>query len=127
MSGSTVDTASLTRLHWLGIVLAVVTGAVHLAFGVLFLDSAAGILSPANAQPLSFVLAGIAFFVAVLLLLLDFRRRLLYLVGIPFTGIQIVLYFALNWPDVLNPGGVGDKVVQVALIAVLVVLYRRES
>jgi len=127
MSGSTVDTASLTRLHWLGIVLAVVTGAVHLAFGVLFLDSAAGILSPANAQPLSFVLAGIAFFVAVLLLLLDFRRRLLYLVGIPFTGIQIVLYFALNWPDVLNPGGVGDKVVQVALITVLVVLYRRES
>jgi hypothetical protein len=127
MSRSTFETASLTRLHWLGIVLALVTGAVHLAFGVLFLDPAAGVLSSANAQPLSFVLAGIAFFVAVLLLLLDFRRRLLYLVGIPFTGVQVVLYFALNWPDVLSPGGIGDKVVQVALIAVLVVLYRRES
>jgi len=118
MSGSTVDTASLTRLHWLGIVLAVVTGAVHLYFGILALDTLQGV---------SFVLAGIAFLVAILLLLFDFRRRLLYLVGIPFTGIQVSLYFALNWPDVLNPGGIGDKVVQVALIAVLVVLYRRES
>jgi hypothetical protein len=127
MSRSTFETASLTRLHWLGIVLTLVTGGVHLAFGVRFLDPTAGVLSPANAQPLSFVLAGIAFFVAVLLLLFDFRRRLLYLVGIPFTGVQVVLYFVLNWPDVLNPGGIGDKMVQVTLIVVLVVLYRRES
>jgi len=127
MASSTFETASLTRLHWVGIVLAIITGAVHLAFGVLFLDSGAGILSPANAQPLSFVLAGVAFFVAVLLVLFDVRRRLLYLVGIPFTGIQVVLYFVLNWPDVLNPSGIGDKVVQVTLIAILVVLYRRES
>jgi len=112
------ETASLTRLHWIGIVLAVITGVVHLYFGVLALDTLQGV---------SFVLAGIAFFVAVLLLLLDFRRRLLYLVGIPFTGVQVVLYFYLNWPDVLSPGGIGDKAVQVALIAILIVLYRRES
>ena len=73
------------------------------------------------------ILAGIAFVVAVFLVLLDFHRRLLYLVGIPFVGIQVVLYFVLNWPDVLNPGGIGDKVVQVTLIAILFVLYRRES
>lgn len=118
MSRSAFETASLTRLHWIGIVLAIITGVVHLFFGVLALDTIQGV---------SFVLAGIAFFVAVLLLLLDFRRRLLYLVGIPFTGIQVVLYFVLNWPDVLNPGGIGDKVVQVSLIAILIVLYRRES
>ncbi|MFB6101617.1 MAG: hypothetical protein ABEJ73_03535 [Haloplanus sp.] len=118
MAGSTFETASLTRLHWFGIVLAVVTGIVHLYFGVLALDTLQGV---------SFVLAGVAFFVAVLLLLLDFRRRLLYLVGVPFIGLQVVLYFVLNWPDVLNPGGIGDKVVQVTLIAILVVLYRRES
>jgi hypothetical protein len=112
------ETESLTRLHWIGIVLAAITGAVHLYFGVLALDTVQGA---------SFVLAGIAFFVAIFLLLLDVRRRLLYLVGIPFTGIQVVLYFYLNWPDVLNPGGIGDKVVQVTLIAVLIVLYRRES
>lgn len=112
------ETESLTRLHWVGIVLAIITGVVHLYFGVLALDTVQGA---------SFVLAGIAFFVAVLLLLLDFRRRLLYLVGIPFTGIQVVLYFLFNWPDVLGPGGIGDKVVQVSLIVILVVLYRRES
>jgi len=126
MSGSTFETASLTRLHWLGIALAAITGAVHLALGVLFLDPAAGVLAPENAQPLSFVLAGIAFFIAPLLVLVDYRRRLLYLVGIPFTGIQVVLYFVLNWPNVFGPAGIGDKVVQAALIAVLVVLYRRE-
>ena len=112
------ETESLTRLHWVGIVLAAITGVVHLYFGVLALDTVQGA---------SFVLAGIAFFVAIGLLILDVRRRLLYLVGIPFTGIQVVLYFYLNWPNVFNPGGIGDKVVQVALIAVLVVLYRRES
>ena len=112
------ETESLTRLHWVGIVLAAITGVVHLYFGVIALDTVQGA---------SFVLAGIAFFVAIVLLLLDVRRRLLYLVGIPFTGIQVVLYFYLNWPNVLNPGGIGDKVVQVALIAILVVLYRRES
>ena len=78
-------------------------------------------------QGASFVLAGIAFFVAIGLLLLDVRRPLLYLAGIPFTGVQVVLYFYLNWPNVLSPGGIGDKVVQVALIAILVILYRRES
>jgi hypothetical protein len=112
------ETESLTRLHWVGIVLAIITGVVHLYFGVLALETVQGV---------SFVLAGIAFFVAILLLLLDFRRRLLYLVGIPFTGIQVVLYFAFNWPNVLSPGGIGDKVVQVTLIAILIVLYRRES
>jgi hypothetical protein len=117
-STSAFETASLTRLHWLGVVLAAITGAVHLYFGVLAIDTLQGS---------SFVLAGVAFFVAILLLLLDYRRRLLYLVGIPFTGVQVVLYFYLNWPNVLNPGGVGDKVIQVALIAILVVLYRRES
>lgn len=112
------ETESLTPLHWIGIVLASITGIVHLYFGILAIDTAQGV---------SFVLAGVAFFVAILLLLLDVRRRLLYLVGIPFTGIQVVLYFVFNWPDVLSPGGIGDKIVQVALIAILVVLYRRES
>ena len=118
MADSSFETASLTPLHWVGAVLAVVTGIVHLYFGLLALDTAQGI---------SFVLAGVAFFVSVLLLLVDYRRRLLYLVGIPFTGIQVVLYFAFNWPNVLSPGGIADKVVQVALIVILVVLYRRES
>jgi hypothetical protein len=117
-SDSAVETASLTTLHWVGIVLAVVTGVIHLVIGLRYFGTL---------QSYSFVLAGVAFLVAVGLLLIDFRRRLLYLVGIPFTAIQVVLYFYLNWPDVLSPVGLGDKAVQVALIAVLIVLYRRES
>ncbi|WP_338740468.1 DUF7475 family protein [Haloplanus salilacus] len=117
-SNSTFETASLTTLDWVGTALAVVTGVIHLVLGVRFLDSPLGI---------SFLLAGVAFLVAVLLLLVDYRRRLLYLVGIPFTAIQVVLYFPLNWPDVVSPVGLGDKAVQVALVAVLIVLYRRAS
>lgn len=112
------ETASLTRLHWAGVGLAAITGIVHLYFGVLALDTLQGA---------AFVLAGIAFFVGILFLLLGVRRRLLYLVGIPFTGSQVVLYVHLNWPNVLNPGGIGDKIVQITLIAILVVLYRRET
>ncbi|WP_299331270.1 DUF7475 family protein [Haloplanus sp.] len=115
---STSETASLTTLHRVGIALAAITGVIHLAFGALAIDTAQGI---------SFVLAGIAFFVAAGLVVVDYRRRLIYLVGIPFTAVQIVLYFYLNWPNVISPLGIGDKVVQTGLIAILVVLYRRES
>ena len=114
MSATRFETSSLTTLHWVGIGLAAITGLIHLALGI-------------TSPNLLFVLAGLGFFGAIVLLVLDFRRRLLYLTGIGYTGIQVVLYFVFNWPDVLSPVGIGDKVVQVALIAVLVVLYRRES
>jgi hypothetical protein len=117
-SDSTFETASLTTLHWIGIALAVVTGVIHLVLGVRFLDSLMGI---------SFLLAGVGFLAGVVFVLIDYRRRLWYLVGVPFTAIQVALYVPVNWPDLLSPVGVADKVVQVALIAVLVVLYRRES
>ena len=113
MSNTSIETTSLSTLHWIGIALAAVTGVVHLGIGVAFADVLLG-------------LAGIGFFGAIALLLMNVRRKLLYLVGIPYTGIQVVLYFVFNWPDVFSPVGIGDKVVQVALVAVLVVLYRRE-
>jgi len=109
-------TDSLTRLHWIGIGLALLTGAIHLVLGGVAVPSPLGI---------SFLLAGIGFLVAVGLVLIDYRRRLVYLLGIPFVGGQIVLYFVLNWPDVLNPSGIADKSVQIALLVILVVLYRR--
>lgn len=113
MSNTSIETESLTTLHWIGIALAAVTGVVHLGIGVAFADLLLG-------------LAGVGFFGAIALLLLNVRRKLLYLVGIPYTGSQIVLYFVFNWPDVLSPIGIGDKVVQVVLVTVLVALYRRE-
>lgn len=115
---STFETSSLTTLHWVGIALAVATGLIHLVFGVLAIDTLQGV---------SFVLAAVAFFVASALVAANYRRRLLYLVGVPFTAVQIVLYFYLNWPNVWGPAGIADKLIQSALIVVLVVLYRRES
>lgn len=111
------QTDSLTRLHWVGIALALLSGVIHLVLGVPAVPSGLGV---------AFVLAAVAFFVGVVLVLVGYRRRLVYLVGIPFVGVQFVLYFAFNWPNVLNPAGVVDKLAQAALVVVLVVLYRRE-
>jgi hypothetical protein len=120
--GFTLDTASLTGLHWLGIALAVVSGVIHLILGVSFLPGGLGI---------AFLLAGIAFLVAVGLVLVDYRRRLVYAAGIPFTAIQIVLWYYFNYfagdktLAQVGPIEVVDKVAQVLLIVVLVVLYQR--
>ena len=114
-SGSPIE--SLTALHWLGILLAVVTGVLHLYLGVSFVTEPLG---------WSFLAAGIGFFVGAGAVVREYRRRIMYLLGIPFTGGQIVAWYLVNAPN-FSPLGIGDKVVQVILIVVLVVLYSRES
>jgi hypothetical protein len=106
-----------TPLHYAGIALAVVTGVVHLVLGVGNLTSPFGV---------AFVVAAAGFFGGAAMVWVDYRRRLVYLLGIPFTLGQVVLYFVLN-PDPVAPLGLLDKAVQVAFVAVLVVLYRREE
>nr|WP_238478428.1 hypothetical protein [Natranaeroarchaeum sulfidigenes] len=112
---------SLTPLHWLGIAMALVSALVHLVLGVGFFPHYMGVL---------FLLATGGFVGAVVLVLLDYRRTVVYLVGIPFTLSQIVGWYVVNQPDsvsALGAADIADKVAQVVLIAVLVVLYRRES
>lgn len=112
---------SLTPLHWLGIAMALVSALVHLVLGVDFFPHYMGVL---------FLLATGGFVGAVVLVLLDYRRTVVYLAGIPFTLSQIVGWYVVNQPDGLSALGAADivdKVAQVVLIAVLVVLYRRES
>ena len=116
-SGTRLRTESLTTLHWVGAALAVVTGVLHLYLGALFITDPMG---------WSFLFAGVGFLGGVAALLVDYRRRLLYLLGVPFTAGQIVAWYVVNAPE-FSALGYLDKVVQVALIAVLVVLYRRES
>jgi hypothetical protein len=116
-SGLSLRTESLTALHWAGVVLAAVTGVIHVFLGVSFIDSPLG---------WSFLVAGVGFFGGIVALLVDYRRRLVYLLGIPFTAGQIVIWYVLNAPDFGTPGIV-DKVVQVLFIVVLVVLYRQAS
>ncbi len=116
-----LETASLTSLHWIAIVAALVSAAVHLVLGVGFLPHWMGVL---------FVLAAGGFVGAVVLVLIDFRRRLLYLAGVPFTGVQIVGWYQVNRPAGLADLGVADavdKVAQVVLVVALIVLYARES
>lgn len=113
----TFETESLTTTHWVAIVLAAITGVIHLAIGIGDLPSGLAI---------SFVLAGLGFFGAITLVLLNYRRRLLYAVGIPFTATQIVLWFVLNGFPIDATEAV-DKAAQVGLIILLAVLFRRES
>lgn len=114
---SPLQTASLTPVHWVGILLAVVTGLIHLFLGVSFI-----------AEPLgwSFLGAAVGFFAGTIAVLIDYRRRLVYVLGIPFTAGQIVLWYVVNAPD-FSPLGIGDKIVQVALIVVIAVLYTRDA
>ncbi|ELY57937.1 hypothetical protein C491_09059 [Natronococcus amylolyticus DSM 10524] len=110
---------SLTPTHWAAIGLAAVTAAVHLLLGLSFLPHWMGG---------AFLVATAGFLLGIWLVLADRRRRLVYLVGIPFTGAQIVLWYVVNEPtgiaDVTVAGAV-DKVAQTLLIVALVVLLAR--
>jgi succinate dehydrogenase/fumarate reductase cytochrome b subunit len=119
---STLRIDSLTGIHWVGVVAALVTAAVHLLLGVRMLPSPMGI---------SFVLAGLGFLGAIGLVLVDYRRRTVSAVGIPFTLVQIVLWYVVNFtggsksfPADVGTLGAVDKVAQVVLLVVLVVLLR---
>lgn len=120
--GLSIDTESLGGLAYVGLIAAIISGLIHLRLGVGFIDSPLGI---------SFLLAGLGFLGAVGLVLVNYRRRTVYAVGIPFTAIQIVLWYYVNFAagDKVFPADVGtlgaiDKVAQLVLIGVLVALLR---
>lgn len=115
---TSVSIDSITPLQWIAVGCAVISGVIHLVIGIQ---------SFPGSMPIAFILAGLGFFGAVLLFLLDYRRRMLYLLGVPFVLIQIVLYVLINQradPAISPVEGI-DKVVQVLLVIVLVILYRR--
>jgi len=114
--GIGIDLGSVTTLQWIGVVLAAATGATHVLLWVL---------DPTSALGVSFLVAGVGFFGGGLGVLANYRRRLLYLVGIPFTAGQIGLWYVVNAPS-FSTLGLLDKAVQAAFVVVLVVLYRRE-
>jgi hypothetical protein len=107
-SNSASRIGSLTQLQWLAVVLIVITGVLHVYAGV-----AEGRIPVA--------LAGVGYAGALVLFFLDYRRRLLYLLGIPYTAVQIPI-----WLVVKSEYGMVDyvdKAVQVVLIVVLLYLY----
>ena len=120
--GPSLDVASLDSRHWLGVVAALVTAAIHLLLGVRLAPSGLGI---------SFILAGLGFLGAIVLVVLGIRRRLVYAVGVPFTLVQMLLWYSINFaaepksfPADVGTLGAVDKIAQLVLLAVLVSLLR---
>ena len=99
---------ALTRLQWLAVVLVAITGVLHVFAGIV-----------EGRVPVA--LAGVGYAGALVLFFLNYRRRLLYLIGVPYTAVQIPI-----WLVAKSEYGVVDyvdKAVQVVLIVVLVYLY----
>ena len=120
--GFTLQTESLGALHWVGIIAALVSAAIHLLLGVRMFPSGMGI---------SFILAGLGFLGAIGLVLIAYRRRTVYAVGIPFVLVQIVLWYVVNFANGSKafPGDIGtfgaiDKIAQLVLLGVLIALLR---
>lgn len=119
-----IDLDGLEPLHYIGIVLAALSGVIHLWLGISFAPSPLGI---------SFLFAGVVFLLAAVGVAMNYRRGLLYRVGIPFTAGQIVLWYVFNFvvgpksfPAEVGALGAIDKLAQVGLIVVLVLLILRE-
>lgn len=110
-AGFGFDVGSMTWAHWAVGVLAAATGTVHL---YLYLTEG----FPA------FLFAALVFYAAIVGMLLNVYRRALYVLGVPFTAGQIVLWYLQGMPNFTL--GVVDKVVQVALIVLLIYLFRVE-
>lgn len=107
--GRSIETDSLTSTHWLAVLLVLVTGVIHIYSGIV-----------EGRIPVS--LAGIGFLAAIVLFLFDYRRSLLYLVGILFTAVQLPLWYVVKAGEFTTLGYI-DKTVQVVLILLLAYLY----
>ena len=104
--------SSLTGIQWLAVVLVVITGVLHVYAGIV-------------EGRIPVALAGFGYGGALVLFFLNYRRRLLYAIGIPYTAIQIPL-----WIVAKSEYGIVDyvdKTVQVVLILVLAYLYTNAS
>lgn len=104
-----IETESVEPIQWLAVGLVLLTGILHVYAGLV-----------EGRLPLT--LAGVGFFGAIVLFLFDYRRRLLYLVGVVYTGIQIPLWYVANAGE-FTALGYTDKAIQVILVAVLAYLY----
>jgi hypothetical protein len=95
-------------MHWFAVALVVVTGVLHVYAGIV-------------EARIPVALAGVGYGGALVLFFLNYRRKFLYAVGIPYTAVQFPLwivakseYMAVDYVD---------KATQVVLILVLAYLY----
>ncbi|MCQ4332396.1 hypothetical protein KM295_02615 [Natronomonas sp. F2-12] len=107
-NNSTSWIGSLTRFQWLAVALVVITGVLHVYAGIV-------------EGRIPVALAGVGYAGALVLFLFDYRRRLLYLIGIPYTAVQFPLWIVAK--SEYGTIDYVDKAVQVALILVFIYLY----
>lgn len=106
--------------HLIGILASIITGIVHLYYFPRIGLSPLGI---------GFIVAGLGFFAGIAAIIYGYRRKEVYLLGIPFTAGQIVLWYYLNRPslELFLQGkpllDFVDKVSQTVLLIVLIYLY----
>lgn len=108
-----LETVSLTGVQWVTVTLALLMGLIHLYVGV------------SRGRP-SLVIAGVGFGAGVALFLADYRRHTLYLSGIGYTVLQIVLWMVFQQGE-YNPIGFVDKTIQALLIVTLLFLVRTDT
>jgi hypothetical protein len=103
---------SLTQLQWLAVVLVVVTGVLHVYAGLV-------------EGRIPVTIAGVGYAGALVLFFFDYRRRLLYLLGIPYTAVQFPLWIVAK--SEYGMIDYVDKAVQLVLILVFIYLYLNTS
>lgn len=104
-----VETESLAPVHLLAVALALATGVLHVYAGLV-----------GGRVPVA--LAGVGYFGAILLFLVDYRRPVLYLAGIPYTLVQFPLWYVAKAGEYTTLG-YADKAIQVVLVVLLAHLY----
>lgn len=110
-SPSSSPLQSLTLLHLIGLLLAAITGGIHLWLGV-------------EESSLALFIAGIGFAIGIVAVTADIRRQTVVKLGIPFTATQAVYYLATHF-DQITLVSATDKLVQFGLIGVLFLIARR--
>lgn len=109
VSGASLETDSVSATQWIAVLLVLVTGVIHVYSGIV-----------EGRIPVS--LAGVGFLGAIGVFLLDYRRPLLYLVGMVYTAVQLPLWYVVKAGEYTTLGYV-DKSVQVLLVLLLGILY----
>ncbi|PSP43984.1 hypothetical protein BRC68_04420 [Halobacteriales archaeon QH_6_64_20] len=88
-------------LDWAGVALAVLLGIAYFPIALGEIPSVIGI---------AFLLAGLGYFGAIVLVLAGYRRSRVYAVGIAYNLLLIALYFVIQQPSLSELAGFGGAV-----------------
>ena len=100
-TGTRLESDSMGTLDWAGVALAVLLGIAYFPIALGEIPSVIGI---------AFLLAGLGYFGAIVLVLAGYRRSRVYAVGIAYNLLLIALYFLIQQPSLSELAGFGGAV-----------------